>query len=116
VVDVQRILRGRSPLVNPAQALETYTDFASIGRIIRDQVEPTFVPMRKLLFLVLAANRAICAGIRDLVTDVCQADNANYPGCQGSFIASTKRATSEMLGLDKPGMGPDVRSTRRGWT
>lgn len=106
VIAVPGILHGRSPLVNPAEALETYSDFGSMDRIIGERIERTFVPMRNLLFLVLAANRAICADIRDLVTGVCQADNANYPDCRAAFVAGAESAITLALGLDKPGYGP----------
>ncbi len=106
VIAVPGILHGRSPLVNAAEALETYDSFASMDQIIGERVERTFVPMRNLLFLVLAANRAICANIRDLVTGVCQADNANYPDCRASFVSGAESAITLALGLDKPGFGP----------
>jgi 7-cyano-7-deazaguanine synthase len=105
VIEVPGILRGRSPLVNPEQALETYENYDSMDKIIGDRVELTFVPMRNLLFMVLAANRAICMDCRDLVTGVCQADNANYPDCRAVFVDTAAEAISEALGLDKPGMG-----------
>lgn len=106
VVQVPGILQGRSPLVDPGAQLETYSDFASMDRIIGERVELTFVPMRNLLFLVLAANRAICRDCRDLVTGVCEADNANYPDCRASFIEMGQHAISMALGLDRPGAGP----------
>lgn len=100
VVEVGPILAGRSPLTNPAEALETYADFRSMDAIIGDRVELTFVPMRNQLFLTLAANRAICRDIRVLVTGVCEADNANYPDCRGSFISALAKATKEALGVE----------------
>lgn len=100
VVEVGPILAGRSPLTNPAEQLETYTDFDSMDAIIGDRVELTFVPMRNQLFLTLAANRAICKGVRNLVTGVCEADNANYPDCREDFIEALQIATNEALGID----------------
>ena len=107
-VCVPGILHGRSPLVNSAVELERYADFRSMDQIIGDRVELTFVPMRNMLFLVLAANRAICMDVRDLVTGVCQADNANYPDCRQGFIDATGDAMTRALGLDKPGMGSSM--------
>ena len=109
VVEVPGILHGRSPLVNPVETLETYSDFDSMDQIIGDRVELTFVPVRNLFFLTLAANRAICMGVRNLVTGVCQADNANYPDCRRSFVDDAERAITSALGLDKPGAGEPVR-------
>ena len=106
IVSVPGLLNGRSPLVDPTQSLETYSDFDSMDRTIGDRVELTFVPMRNLFFLVLAANRAICTDIRDLVTGVCQADNANYPDCRAVFVTKAQEAITLALGLDRPGSGP----------
>lgn len=98
-VKVGPILAGRSPLTNPDESLELYSDHASMEKIIGDRVELTFVPMRNALFLTLAANRAICKDIPTLVTGVCQADNANYPDCRADFINSQQDTINQALGL-----------------
>lgn len=94
------ILKGTSPLTNEGADLEQYEDYASMDKIIGDRVEKTFVPMRNALFLTLAANRAVCLGVGNLVTGVCQADNANYPDCRLSFVAAQNKAICEALGTD----------------
>lgn len=94
------ILSGRSPLTNPAEVLEQYEDFAQMDSVIGDRVELTFVPMRNALFLTLAANRAICRGVQDLVTGVCEADNANYPDCRHAFIRSQADTIARALGTE----------------
>lgn len=101
VLQLGPILNGRSPLTNPAEPLETYTDFASMDATIGDRVELTFVPMRNALFLTLAANRAICLDCHDMVTGVCEADNANYPDCRGQFIRAQEATICEALGIDR---------------
>lgn len=92
------ILKSSSPLTDPQQPLETYRDFRTMDAIIGDRVEKTFVPMRNAMFLTIAANRAVALGIDDLVTGVCQADNANYPDCRRDFINAQRRMINEALG------------------
>lgn len=101
VVKVGPILAGRSPLVNPGQDLERYQDFQQMDKTIGDRVELTFVPMRNALFLTLAANRAAVAGITNLVTGVCEADNANYPDCREVFVCQMQRMINAALGDEK---------------
>jgi len=94
------ILAGRSPLTNPMEELEQYKNHTEMAEIIGDRVEKTFVPMRNALFLTIAANRAICRDILNIVTGVCQADNANYPDCRMDFIRAQRQAINMALGLD----------------
>lgn len=99
VVRVPGILRSASPLTDPQHELETYKSFEQMEKVIGDRVELTFVPMRNALFLTLAANRAIAMGVRDLVTGVCEEDNANYPDCRVSFILRQEWAINHALGI-----------------
>ncbi len=98
VLQVPHILHGSSPLIDSSESLEQYENFASMDKIIGGRIELTFVPMRNALFLTLAANRAACEGIGNLVTGVCQADNANYPDCRRSFIISQESTIRQALG------------------
>lgn len=100
VVTVPNVLKGRSPLVSKHEPLERYENYEAMDRIIGDRVELTFVPMRNALFFVLAANRAICMDIRDLVTGICQADNANYPDCRETFRHSIEDSINLALGIE----------------
>lgn len=101
IVELGPVLKGRSPLTNPTEQLEQYRSHAEMEKIIGDRVELTFVPMRNALFLTLAANRAVCLDTYDLVTGVCEADNANYPDCRLSFIEAQARTVRLALGVDR---------------
>lgn len=90
-------LESVSPLTSDA-LLEKYENAEQMAKVIGDRVEVTFVPMRNTLFLTIAANRAVNLGVVDIVTGVCQADNANYPDCTEAFIFAIERAIKRGLG------------------
>lgn len=100
VIAVGPLLRGKSPLTDHKQALETYTDHQQMESIIGGRVELTFVPMRNAFFLTLGANIAVTQDIMTLVTGVCEADNANYPDCRASFIFAQTAAINAALGVE----------------
>jgi len=93
------LMRSRSPLVDLNAELETYESFEQMEQTIGDRVELTFVPMRNALFLTIAANHAVSRDCFDLVTGVCQMDNANYPDCRGDFIYAQELAIKTALGI-----------------
>lgn len=101
VILPEGVFAGASPLTNKSEQLEFYSDHSEMEQIIGDRVEKTFVPMRNAVFLTLAANRAVVAGCANLVTGVCQADNANYPDCRQVFIDTMQTATNQALGLER---------------
>ena len=82
IISVGRLLIGSSPLVNLDEKVGTYERVEDLP----GGVEPTFIPGRNLLFLLLAANRAAAHGIRDLVTGVCEEDYGGYPDCRDVFV------------------------------
>lgn len=99
VVHVPNVLRSSSPLVNHFAPLEQYRNADHMARVIGDRVELTFVPMRNAFFLTLAANRAVALNCLDIVTGVCQEDNANYPDCTEDFIRAQQKTICMALGL-----------------
>lgn len=99
VLSLGPILKGRSPLTDKSRDLDTYTSFEAMEAEVGDRIEATFVPMRNALFLTLAANRAVCLDCYDLVTGVCQQDNANYPDCRQGFIDAQGETIAQALGV-----------------
>lgn len=98
VISMRGLLVSTSPLLDPSATLETYTDYTTMDRIIGNRTELTFVPMRNLAFLTVAANRAVSLGCDTLVMGICQADNANYPDCRASFADLAEAVINEALG------------------
>lgn len=79
-VEVGVVLTGTSPLVSGGE-VGRYESAADLP----GGIEPTFVPGRNALFLVVAANRAVAID-GDIITGVCQEDYGGYPDCRRSFI------------------------------
>ena len=98
LIRVPDCLKSTSPLTSNNE-LERYESHAQMEEVIGKRVELTFVPMRNTLFLTIAANRAVALGCKDIVTGVCQEDNANYPDCREFFIFVLEQAFNESLGL-----------------
>jgi 7-cyano-7-deazaguanine synthase len=102
IVKVPECLISTSPLTSDTP-LETYESFDEMDGTIGNRRELTFVPMRNALFLTIAANRAEARGIPNLVTGVCQMDNANYDDCREVFIQATEQYINTALGHDHRG-------------
>jgi 7-cyano-7-deazaguanine synthase len=94
------LLKSSSPLTSQA-VLEQYTDYEQMDETIGERVELTFVPMRNTMFLTLAANRAVAAGINTIVTGICQEDNANYPDCREDFRRQMEVLINKSLGYEE---------------
>ena len=101
-VDVPKCLISTSPLTSDNE-LETYDNYEQMDGTIGNRRELTFVPMRNALFLTIAANRAEALGIPNLITGVCQMDNANYDDCREVFIKATQDYINTALGHDHRG-------------
>ena len=93
-LDLPNLLKGTSPLVsdNPVGQYDN-------AEALPGGIEPTFVPGRNALFLVIAANRAVVLGAKHLITGVCEEDYGGYPDCRRVFIDSMETS----LGLAMTG-------------
>ena len=100
IVQIPDLLISNSPLTNKNVELENYKDFDDMDKIIGDRIEVTVVPMRNMLFLTIAANRAEHIGAKSIVTGVCQGDNSNFPDCTQVFIDSLQNSINESLGYN----------------
>ncbi len=89
VIELPRLLTGTSPLVSDVP-LGQYDTIEQLP----GGIEPTFVPGRNALFLIIAANRAATFGATDIVTGVCEEDYGGYPDCRRSFIDSMESSIS----------------------
>jgi 7-cyano-7-deazaguanine synthase len=85
IVDLTGDLVSASPLLNHEKEPETYLNFLDMENKTGKTVANTFVPLRNLFFLTIAANRAVASGCKSIVTGICGTDNANYPDCTEVF-------------------------------
>lgn len=105
IVPVPNCLISSSPLTS-GNELERYENAEQMDQVIGNRREATFVPMRNALFITIAANRAEANGIPNLVTGVCQMDNANYDDCRATFIDAATEYINYALGHDHRGTQP----------
>lgn len=106
IVKLPKCLVSSSPLTNNGKNLEKYDNAEQMEKVIGTRREATFVPMRNALFLTIAANRAEAWGGADIITGVCQMDNANYDDCRQTFIDSAEQYINTALGHDHRGTKP----------
>jgi 7-cyano-7-deazaguanine synthase len=81
-IDVGNILKSTSPLVNDKYEVAQYEGVGSLP----GGVEPTFVPLRNLLFLTLVGNRAVALGVKNIIIGVSEEDFGGYFDCRKAFI------------------------------
>lgn len=112
-LDLPKLLKGTSPLVsdNPVGQYANAEELPG-------GIEPTFVPGRNALFLVIAANRAVVLGAKHLVTGVCEEDYGGYPDCRRVFIDSMQTSLGlamtgdeSLLEIHTPLMNLDKKAT-----
>ena len=84
IIDITGMMKTTSPLVDFSREVGQYRSVDELP----GGIEPTFIPCRNILFLTIAANRAVVKGIKDLVIGVSAIDYGGYPDCRPKFIRS----------------------------
>ncbi|CAB4169010.1 COG0603 Predicted PP-loop superfamily ATPase [uncultured Caudovirales phage] len=100
IINIRNTLISSSPLTQGGLGLERYESAEQMESVIGNRVEHTFVPMRNLLFLTIAVNRAVSLNCTHIYTGICQEDNANYPDCTDNFRTLFEDTANIALGLE----------------
>ncbi len=95
-VNIRGMMESTSPLIDTTRPVGTY---GGVGEL-PGGIEPTFIPCRNILFLTIAANRAVVKGIKDLVIGVSAVDYGGYPDCRPGFIRGMQESLREGLEMD----------------
>jgi 7-cyano-7-deazaguanine synthase len=82
-----------------ASDIDVSADATGTGNVYAEKhgLPSTFVPGRNMLFFTLAAAYGAPLGATDLVTGVCEADDAGYPDCRAVFVESAEEALRNAL-------------------
>lgn len=91
----REVLRSTSPLLSglPVAQYEGVSDLPG-------GLEATFVPLRNLLFLTIAMNRAVALNADCVAIGVSQEDFGGYPDCRATFLRSFEEVTREAIGAN----------------
>jgi 7-cyano-7-deazaguanine synthase len=95
------VLRGRSFLTDKGAAVEEFEDFADMDQknaFKENKLDSSFVPMRNVLFLTVAANRAYAWGCDAIVTGVCAADFAELDEITPEALEQLRKRTEQYHG------------------
>lgn len=96
IVDLTGMMKTTSPLVDLSREITHYDSVDELP----GGIEPTFIPCRNILFLTIAANRAVVKGIKDLVIGVSAIDYGGYPDCRPKFIRSMEETLRRGLEME----------------
>ena len=96
IIDLTDIMRTTSPLVDFSREVGQYRSVDELP----GGIEPTFIPCRNILFLTIAANRAVVKSIKDLVIGVSAIDYGGYPDCRPEFIQLMKETLCHGLEME----------------
>lgn len=90
IVDLDLASLGGSALTDPAIAVPKFRQ--ELGQL--DQIPPTYVPARNLIFLSYALAWAEVVGTYDIFIGVNSLDYSGYPDCRAEFISSFEKTAN----------------------
>jgi 7-cyano-7-deazaguanine synthase len=96
IIDITDMMKTTSPLVDFSREVDQYRSVDELT----GGIEPTFIPCRNILFLTIAANRAVVKNIRDLVIGVSAVDYGGYPDCRPKFITLMEETLHHGLDME----------------
>lgn len=96
-VEALQVLGGAA-LTDP-EHVEVSSDATGTGNVFAEKhgLPSTFVPGRNLLFFTLAMAYGAKVGAYNLVTGICEADEAGYPDCRQEFAVKAQDALAAAL-------------------
>jgi 7-cyano-7-deazaguanine synthase len=95
-IHIEGLMKSTSPLIDTDRPVGQYRNVDELP----GGIEPTFIPCRNILFLTIAANRAVVKGILDLVIGVSAVDYGGYPDCRPGFITLMQETLRQGLETD----------------
>ena len=108
-IDIRGIMKSASPLVDTDIPVGRYESAADLP----GGVEATFIPCRNILFLTIAANRAVAKGVSDLVLGVSAVDYGGYPDCRPEFVRLQEEALRAGLEMDMKIHAPLISMSKK---
>ena len=89
IIAIPNVLTGKSFLTDLNSNVEEFDNFENMehaNSFKENKLDSSFVPMRNMLFLTLAANRAFVKNCSTLITGVTAADFAEYSGFSWEWL------------------------------
>lgn len=108
-IDIKGLMQSTSPLIDIDTPVGRYGSVDELP----GGIEPTFIPCRNILFLTIAANRAVVREIGDIVIGVSAIDYGGYPDCRPGFIRLMEDTLRQGLETDITIHAPLIRMSKK---
>ena len=108
-IDIKGLMQSTSPLIDTGTPVGQYGGVEELP----GGIEPTFIPCRNILFLTIAANRAVVHGIKDLVIGVSAVDYGGYPDCRPGFIRLMEETLRQGLEMEMTIHAPLIHMSKK---